>query len=174
MAFYISFFLPFVLMLPSVGLADQPVTPLGDFGKTMVGRWKADLSIPIELEGFGKKGEVTVNYLDFRWVADKRAIESSFHCGAATGQALVFWDAAEQSVRERCVSSDGRTYELAFSKDGDNWAWSLEGSLGDGSSLRGNGHYIIRDKGNEFVSDGVLSVGGEEDVPFRHVYKRLN
>ena len=86
MAFYISFFLPFVLMLPSVGLADQPVTPLGGFGKTMVGRWKADLSIPIELEGFGKKGEVTVNYVDFRWVADKRAIESSFHCGAATGQ----------------------------------------------------------------------------------------
>ena len=77
-------------------------------------------------------------------------------------------------MRERCVSSDGRTYELAFSKDGDNWAWRLKGSLGDGSSLTGNGHYIIRDEGNEFVSDGVLTVGGEEDVPFRHVYKRLN
>ena len=164
-----------VVVLSSIlGQAGQADTPLDEFGATMVGRWKADISLPIELKGFGKKGEMTVNYVSFRWIADKRAIEVDFHCGAAAGKALIFWDAASQSLRERCVSSDGRTYELTFSKEGKNWAWDLRGSFSDGKVLTGNGHYVIQDEGKGFVSEGVLSIEGEKVAPFRHVYKRLN
>jgi hypothetical protein len=147
-------------------------TPLQEYGDLLVGRWMGDIGLVRDWPGIGKEGDKIVEYATVKWSVDRTALIREWHGGEGCGRSITVWDPLEKKIKAVAVNSGGSTFTAMVEKDGEQWSWTLSGSLGDGTPQTGSGTIKLSDDGNKYDVAGKLVVGGEE-VSFVDPYTRL-
>lgn len=168
--------LPLHDVYTKVSVAMEEATPLKPFGDLLVGRWQGDVKWVTDWPNMGKRGERATVYVDFEWIADGHAVQMVYQGGSGKGLGIIYWDAAAQQIRQSVVFTNGLTRQEVLCREGDTAKWRAEqsGSLGDGTELVGTAYLEFQDDGRTAVNTGQVTIGGQQQDPFRDVYTKLS
>ena len=148
---------------------------LKEWGELVVGRWVSDITLIADWQGQSKKqGEKLIGHQSVKWIVDKMGIEEESFAGDTTGKTIYAWDAAAKQIKFFNVGSGGGFFEGTLMKKDKKWAWKLEGSLPDGTKMKGTGTWTAKDGGNTLILGGSVFLGGERLPGLHDVYKRVN
>jgi hypothetical protein len=145
-----------------------------EFGELVVGRWIGDVTLTTDWPAYGKKGDKLVTHLTFRWIADRKAIESEAHGGPGIGRGFTFFDPGSGIIKEYRVGSDGTAGSLEIRKANGKWVWRNTGHLADGTPFELDGETIASESGDEFTHVGTGTIGGEPMLPLKDVFRRMS
>ena len=143
----------------------------------MVGRWQIDRTFIADWPGEDLgRGKRVVGFAEYRWIADKHAIQGTDRSGNGSGHFIIALDPVMKKIRMFGVHTDGSAVESVLWKKSENtFGWRFTGGgLGDGRAPAGTGEWVFSEDGRTHTETGNFTLSGEKLDPLHDVYKRLS
>ena len=150
---------------------------LRQLGDLAVGRWVGDIKFIADWPGQDLgKGERVVGYLQYEWVADKKAFRGTGSAGNGSNTGVFVWDPVSKQIKLLDVDTSGGVLEAVLWKKSDRvYGWRMTGGgLADGRAHSGTGEWVFSEDGKTMTLQGQTMLDGIKNDPLKDVYKKLS
>ena len=138
------------------------------------GRWIGEVTLALDLPGFGKKGEKVTTYSDIRVIADGNALYGVFYGGNGKNTGLTSYDAAAKQIKGFAVSSGGTVWGVVHYKEDGKWRRRATLSNPDGTRAEVADTLTPSEGGDTFTWSGTVTIEGGAATSYSDTYRRVS
>jgi hypothetical protein len=137
------------------------------------GHWTAEITNPVDLPGFFKKGEKQTVHYEVKRDAGGHLLIGRFYTGSAVAVVTIAYSPADKKIATLWVGSDGSYATGSYYKKGTTWTEQGIAILTDGAKYENLSTMKFSDDNTKLQMTGSTKIGGKSVTDRNDTYTRV-